>query len=137
MKKLFLLSLLCAAVTGALHAQDAALIVHPASAEVKLSPDDVKGLLLGTKTKWDGGTVVKLVVLAEGPVHEKVIKDFTQRTGDQFDKYWKKQVFTGKGIMPHVAKSDAEVVEYVAKTPGSFGYVARESATAAVKVVAP
>ena len=123
----------------AIHArgQDAALIAHPSVGDTKVSAEDVKGILLGTKTKWDAGGVIKLIVLSEGVVHEKVIKDYTQRTGDQFDKHWKKQVFTGKGIMPQVAKTDAEVVDYVAKTPGAFGYVARENATDSVKLLTP
>ena len=137
MKRLSLLALVLGVFLAAGHAQDAALIAHPSVGDAKLSADDVKGILLGTKTKWDSGGVIKVVVLSDGALHDRVIKDFTQRTSDQFDKYWKKQVFTGKGIMPQVAKTDAEVLEYVAKTPGAFGYVGKENATGAVKVLTP
>ncbi len=137
MKLFSLLAFVLAAFAVHAHGQDAALIAHPSVGDATVSAEDVKGILLGTKTKWDGGGVIKLVVLSEGAVHDKVIKDYTQRTSDQFDKYWKKQVFTGKGIMPQVVKTDAEVLDYVAKTPGAFGYVAKENATAAVKLLGP
>jgi ABC-type phosphate transport system substrate-binding protein len=133
MKKLIMLAVFAAAVLR-LHAQDIAFIAHPAVTEPALSADDAKGILLGTKTTWSAGTI-KLIVLQEGAVHEKVIKDFTQRTPDQFDKFWKKQVFTGKGTMPAAAKSDAEVIAFVASTPGAFGYVERSSVTDKVKVL--
>lgn len=71
---------------------------------------------------------IRLVVLTEGEIHAAVLHTYAQRAPDQFDKWWKKQVFTGKGAMPAQAKTDAEVVDYVAKTPGAFGYVAKSSA---------
>lgn len=117
-----------------LHAE-AVFIAHPDTAAASLSKDQLKSILLGTQTKWDGGGVIKLAVLAEGPTHESVISTFTGRTADQFDKYWKKQVFTGKGIMPDQFKTDADIVAFVARTPGAFGYADSAAATG-VKVIA-
>jgi ABC-type phosphate transport system substrate-binding protein len=134
MKKLLFLSVLLG-LTLLGRAQDAVFIAHPGVSDT-ISADDAKNILLGIKTKWDGGAGnIKLIVLAEGPVHEKVIRDYTQRSPDQFDKYWKKLVFTGKGIAPAAAKTDAEVVEFVSKNTGAFGYVAKESAGDKVKIL--
>jgi ABC-type phosphate transport system substrate-binding protein len=119
----------------ALRAEDFVFVVHPSVAASDLSADDAKNILLGNKTKWDGSGNIKLVVLTEGAVHDKVIREHTQRSADQFDKYWKKLVFTGKGMAPATAKTDADVLDYVSKNPGSFGYVAKESATDKVKVL--
>jgi ABC-type phosphate transport system substrate-binding protein len=136
MKHLLLLAAaLCGLALGA-HAQEAVFVTNTAAGDVSLSGDDVKSILLGNKTKWDGGGNIKLVVLTEGAVHDKVIRDHTQRSPDQFDKYWKKLVFTGKGMPPAAAKTDAEVIDYISKNPGSFGYVAAESAGDKVKVIA-
>jgi ABC-type phosphate transport system substrate-binding protein len=110
-------------------------IAHPSTAESVVSAEDAKNILLGNKTKWGSGANIKLVVLTDGEVHESVVKDHTQRTTDQFDKHWKKLVFTGKGAMPATGKTDADVIAYVAANPGAFGYVAKDSATAQVKVL--
>jgi len=120
---------------GLVRADDAVFIVNPAGADAAISADDAKAVLLGNKTKWDGGGLIKLAVLTQGEAHEKIMHDFAQRSADQFDKYWKKLVFSGKGMMPVQAASDAEIVAYVAKTPGAIGYVSAASVTGAVKVL--
>jgi len=134
MNKIFLLALflglgLCA------RAQDAVFVGHPESTDKSINTDDVKNILLGNLTKWRSGPVIKLCVLTDGPMHEKVIKDNTQRSADQFDKFWIRRVFTGNGAMPAKMKSDAEVIAFVATTPGAFGYVDKASVTDKVRVI--
>lgn len=119
-----------------LAAADYQVIAHPQAGVSSLSKDDVKAILLGTKGKWDNGTVIKIAVLAGGAAHEKIINDLTARSADQFDKYWKKQVFTGKGVMPETMADEAAMVAFVAKTPGAFGYVSASVKADGVKVLA-
>lgn len=115
-------------------AQGVVFIVHPGVPDITVSPAEVRNILLGTKTSWSSGPI-RLVVQREGAAHEWVVREFTQRTPDQFDKFWKKQVFTGKGTMPALAKSEAEAVELVATTPGAFGYASRAAVTDKVKML--
>ena len=115
-----------------------AFIVHPETKPADLAGlnrDDIKSILLNNRTKWRSGAAIRLVVVPRGPIHEEVAKDFIQKSPEQFLVYWKKQVFTGTGAMPEQAKSDAEIVEFVARTPGGFGYVAKDAVTDSVKVV--
>ena len=135
MKKLFLFASLILGFAAAARAADVAFIAHPSLKESSLSAEEARNILLNNKTKWSSGPAVKLVVLSEGPVHDHVLKQFAQRTPDQFEKYWKKQVFTGVGSMPTQAKTDAEVIAYVAENPGAFGYVSKASVTDKVKVL--
>ncbi|ACB77776.1 hypothetical protein [Opitutus terrae] len=132
--KTLLLMLALAASLGIARGQEVAFVVHPAVAESAVSAADIKNILLGTKTKWSSGPL-RLVVQTDGAVHAKVIQQYAQRSPDQFDKYWKKQVFTGKGTMPAAAKNDAEVIAFVASTPGAFGYLAAASVTDKVKLL--
>jgi ABC-type phosphate transport system substrate-binding protein len=136
MFRTILFTAILAGFTTCLRAADVSYVVNPQSTETSLSADDLKSILLGNKIKWDGGGVIKLAVLTAGPVHEQVMQERTQRSADQFDKYWKKLVFTGKGVLPTQAADDAAVIDYVAKTPGALGYVASTSVTAQVKVLA-
>lgn len=111
-----------------------------ANADVKtaaLSKEDAKNVLLGTKGRWDDGTPIRLAVLRGIPGHEAAVQAFTSRTADQFDKYWKKQVFSGKGIAPDAFDTEEELCAFVAKTPGAVGYVGDEAAASkGVKVIA-
>lgn len=118
-----------------LHAQDVSFVTHPSTPADQLSAKDISDILSGNLTKWEHGAVIRLAVQTSGDIHTKTVRDYTQRTPDQFEKFWKKQVFTGKGSMPELAKSDADMIAYVARTPGAFGYVAAASVTPQVKVI--
>lgn len=126
--------LMLVSLAAAGRAQDVVFIVHPGVPDTTISPTEVRNVLLGTKTSWHSGPI-RLVVQRDGPAHEWVVREFTQRTPDQFDKFWKKQVFTGKGTMPIAAKNEAEAVDLVATTPGAFGYASRAAVTDKVKVL--
>jgi len=126
-----LLAFLALAAAGA-RAADGVFITHPSGPDA-VSKEEIKSILLGNKTKWDSGTLIHLAVLADGSIHDGIVQEYTARSADQFEKYWKKQVFTGKGSAPESLKSDSEMIAYVAKTPGAFGYVG--AAGAGVKVL--
>lgn len=127
----FVLLVLAAAVATA---ADGVFISHPAGPDA-VTREEIKSILLGNKTKWDSGTLIHLAVLADGPVQEGIAQEYTARSADQFEKYWKKQVFTGKGSAPESIKSDADMIAYVAKTPGAFGYVSSAGVGPGVKVL--
>lgn len=135
MKRFIILLLAGAILAVAARATDYQFIAHPDVGATTLSKEDAKSILLGNKGRWDNGIVIRLAILSGGPTHDTVISDITARTADQFDKYWKKQVFTGKGVMPEALADDAAMVAYVAKTPGAFGYVSGGAKTAGVKVL--
>jgi ABC-type phosphate transport system substrate-binding protein len=135
MSRFILVLALFIGCTAFVRADDAVFIVNPQGADASMTPDSLKAVLLGNKTKWEAGGLIKLAVLTTGPLHARVIQDHTQRSADQFDKYWKKLVFTGKGFMPMQAADEAALVDYVAKTPGALGYVSASAVTDRVKVL--
>lgn len=135
MSRFFFLLALLFGLAPVAQAQDVAFIVNPQGADASITADELKSVLLGNKTKWNGGGLIKLAVLSSGAAHDTVMQTYAQRSADQFDKYWKKIVFTGKGVMPEQAADEAAMVSYVAKTPGSFGYVSASAVTDQVKVL--
>lgn len=138
MKTRFLLlslGILCLGVLNTLRAADYILIVHSSVATEAVGKEELKNILLGNKTKWEGGQLIKLAIQAGGVAHEKLVPEITARSADQYEKYLKKQVFTGKGVMPEVAKSDAEMIAYVGKTPGAIGYVGAGTDISGVKAL--
>ena len=88
-----------------------------------LEKGDIKKIFLGSKNTWDGEQVINFVVMKDNTVHEEFVKKYTQKTESQFKRYWRKQVFTGKGISPKSFRTEAEVVQYVANTDGAIGYI--------------
>jgi hypothetical protein len=63
------------------------------------------------------------------------VKAYTQKTPSQFKSYWKKLVFTGKGSAPKSFHTDAEVIRYVAETPGAISYISSETRPENVKIL--
>ena len=135
MKSKLLLILACLTLAAIGRGAEYQIIAHPGVDASSLTKADAKNLLLGNKARWDNGVIVRLAVLSGGKAHDDVITELTSRTPDQFDKYWKKQVFTGKGVMPQQAADEAALVDYVAKTPGALGYVSASAVSDRVKVL--
>ena len=100
-----------------------------------VSPEDLKSIFLGTKTSVADGSHVEPVLLQSGAAHEAFVKQYVGKTATTLVSYYRSLVFTGKGTMPPMLASDAEVVKYVAKTRGAIGYVSGEADTDSVKIL--
>jgi ABC-type phosphate transport system substrate-binding protein len=83
---------------------------------------------------YDGSKIV-FVVLKGSATHEQFLTDYVGKTDTQFDTFWKKQVFTGKGTPPQAFDSDQAMIDFVAKTAGAIGYVAAGARVANVKTI--
>jgi ABC-type phosphate transport system substrate-binding protein len=110
------------------------VIVNGAASVAGLSEDELKDYYLGKKSSWPDGSKVVVVVLKDGASHEKLMGKLG-KSSSQFTTGWKKLVFTGKGAMPEQVGSEDELVAFVAKTPGSIGFVDAGKAKDGVKAV--
>jgi ABC-type phosphate transport system substrate-binding protein len=99
-----------------------AVILHP---DVQENPgeEEIREIFLGRKTRWDSGEGITFVVLKDGEVHTEFMRRIVQKTPSQFQTYWRKMVFTGKGRAPESFDSPEEMAQFVAATPGAIGYV--------------
>lgn len=104
-------------------ADDAVVIANKNVPSSTLSSDDIKQIFLGNKTSWDNGDKIVFVVQDRTDTADAFLKAYIRKSASQYDNYWKKQVFTGKGKAPKSFSSDQELAEFVANTPGAIGYV--------------
>ena len=105
----------------------AVIIANNTIPAISISKTDIQNIFLGKKTKLEG-TPVTCVILQSGDVHEQFLKAFLSRTPDQYTKYWKKMVFTGKGKSPKAFETEEEMLAYVEATEGGIGYVSTSTA---------
>lgn len=126
MKSIFLsfaAAILCTNVAFA----DVFVITH---SSVQISGNDVREIFVGDK-QFAGS--VKLIPVDNGPSQEQFLSKVLKMDGAKYNSTWTKKSFR-EGLNPPAVKSgDAEVVDYVKKTPGAVGYVG--SAPAGVTVV--
>jgi hypothetical protein len=128
-------ALLCAWSLGFAGAADVKVIANPAVGAAEISTDDLKSVFLATKTSLSDGSHVEPVLEKGGPAHEAFLKQYLGKTSTALETYYRSLVFTGKGSMPKMLATDAEVVAYVAKTKGAVGYVSAAASTGGVKVL--
>lgn len=127
--------LLCFAIVGILlpvavsiaQEGDVVIIGNAALPDRPLSKTEVQNIFLGKLTKIDS-TKITFVILKSGDVHANFLATHLSRTPDQYTKYWKKLVFSGKGRSPKAFGTEVELVEYVAQTQGAIGYIGATTA---------
>ncbi len=123
-----------------------AMLAGPAGADIVLisnntvitdsvTKDQVKKIFLGDMTKWSEGTSIKFVIMNKSDVHKEFVKQYTRKSTSQFQRYWKHQVFTGKGSIPKSFNTESELIDYVAKTEGAIGYVSSKPTNDSIKVI--
>jgi ABC-type phosphate transport system substrate-binding protein len=133
----FLFLGLAAVLLGTLPAQaaDVKVIVNSSVSASSVSGEELKRIFLGTKSSLDDGSHVQPVFEKGGPAHEAFLQNYLGKSDAALMTYYRSLVFTGKGSMPKILATDAEMAEYVAKTKGAIGYVSAGTSTTGVKVL--
>ena len=111
------------------------VIVNSSVSASSISVDDLKGVFLSEKSSLSDGSHVVPVLSKGGPTHEAFLRQYLGKTSDTLQTYYRSLVFTGKGSMPKMLGSDAEMVSYVAKTKGAIGYVSADVSADGVKTL--
>lgn len=118
----FLFFLPCVFITD-LALADPVVIAHPSVGVDSLTRKEVKDIFMGKKIQWPDGGQVYLAILQEEPVFTDFTKQYIRKTPTQFQFWWRKRVFTGKGASPNYLNSQTAVLRYVSQTKGAIGYV--------------
>jgi ABC-type phosphate transport system substrate-binding protein len=101
-----------------------------------LSAAELKNIFLGKKVRWADNQRVDCVMLKDSTCQESFLNQHIRKTSFQFNNYWKKQIFTGKGQPPRAFDSEQALINYVAQTSGAIGFSCSRPSGAGVKVVA-
>src|ERR1700730_1322509 len=120
---------------GIVSAADIKVVANPSVKTAQISTDALKRIFLATDTSVEGGHV-EPVFEKGGATHEAFLKQYLGKTHAALSIYYRSLVFTGKAFMPKMLGSDAEVLDYVAKTRGAIGYVNAAASTPGTKEIA-
>lgn len=108
-------ALLC---TAAFAAQaEVFVIAHPGT---QLAGGDIREVFVGDKQF--AGTV-KLVPVDNATAQEAFLSGVLKMEAGRYSTLWAKKSFRESLVPPAVKSGDAEVLDYVRKTPGAVGYV--------------
>lgn len=129
-----LLILLCC-VPSLAGATDVEVIANASVKPSHISRADLKSIFWKIKTSLNDGSRVEPVLLKTGDVHEAFVRQYTGKTPASLATYYRSLIFTGKGGMPKMFPSEADLVEYVKKTEGAIGYVSAGASTEGLKIL--
>jgi len=101
----------------------------------QISSSELRDIFTGVRSRLGDGTRAVPVILKGGPAHEVFLNNYIGESPDEFRTRWRKAVFTGQGAMLKEFASEAALLDYVAATPNSLGYVSRVSREDGVKVL--
>jgi len=133
--KLCSLIVTCVLFVPVAWAADFKIIAHRSVPATSLTRNELQAIFLGEMSRWDDGKPIRIVVLEEGPVHQSFLQSVLAKSPSQFETYWNKRVFTGKGSAPKAFAEMAEAVDYVGSHPGTIGYVAAAQRVGSIKTI--
>ena len=113
-------------VSARAFATDVKVIANSSVKTDIISVREIQRIFLGESSSLGNGTRVEPVLGIDGPVHKAFLQQYIGKTDEDLKTYYRALVFAGRGSMPRILASDAEVVAYVAKTRGAIGYVSSD-----------
>ncbi len=128
-----IISLLCA--FGSVQAGEIVIIVNSASGISEATAADVSKLFRGKASSISEIKVVPVDQSENSPVRTDFSDKILGRSVQKMAKYWKKQVFAGKGEPPKMVSSDADVIEFIKKNKNAVGYISAGALTDDVKAL--
>ncbi len=123
--------LVAALLATAVQAQDSAykVIVNASNSITSVKREAVAQLFLNRKATWTKGPTADPVDLSmTSPVRQAFSREILGMPLPTVQQYWRRRMLDLREFPPMVKSSDAEIVTYVAKSPGGIGYVAQSTA---------
>jgi hypothetical protein len=100
------------------------LIVRPDNPNATIDRSFVGQAFLRKVRRWPGGeTILPVDLDRHSAVRTRWSQEVLGRSVEAVKAYWQQMIFSGRGVPPPEVPSDADVVDYVLRTPGGVGYV--------------
>ena len=102
-----------------------AVLVNKSNVVSGLSSAELRRILLGEETRWDGKEKITILLLPTGSDERKILlKILLKMSDDDFTRHWISRVFQGQSTAaPKKAASAASMLKLVAGLPTALGIV--------------
>ena len=113
------------------------IVVNSANPANAVDRAELARLFMKKVSAWPNGTPVAAVDLPRtSSVRSAFSHDVHNKDVDSVVAYWATLVYSGREMPPPIRQTDADVLEFVRKTPGAVGYISTDTPTDGVKVIA-
>jgi ABC-type phosphate transport system substrate-binding protein len=101
-----------------------ALVLHHEIKLQTINRKTLRNLFTLKRSVWPNGIAVQIVVLESSSLeHKQFILENLGLFSYQVERIWKRQVFSGSVKSTIKVKNYDEMLDVIAKTPGSVGYI--------------
>ncbi len=114
---------------------DIVIVANSLNDTQSMTKQQLRSIFLGQRIKWDDNQRIKVAIQHKTDLHKKFVRSFTQKNLSQFEAWWKRMIFTGKGLPPKGFESEEKLIEYIVKTEGAIGYISSQSKTDNLKTI--
>ena len=110
----------------AVEADEAVVVVGPASPVQQLSRSQAVGVFTGRLRSWPSGEAIQALDLPPGnPARERFYRLLTGLSPAQMNSYWARLAFSGQMQPPLVVDSEAALIRRLREQPQGIGYLGR------------
>ena len=104
------------------------VIANASNPAASIAKADLARIFLRKSRAWPGARLPASPVDQKeaSPARKAFIGDVIGKDAAGMTAYWQSQIFVGGSTPPPVKASDADVIAFVAGTPGAIGYVSPE-----------
>jgi len=87
---------------------------------------DLRDIFLGHRVLWRNGDRIFPAHISKTSSYMKgFLENVISMSPRQYNKYWRRRLFSGKGHPPVELKSDIKVLRYVLKTEGAIAVISK------------
>ena len=100
------------------------VVTHPQVTQSSLTKSQLRRIYTMRQLRWSDNHAITVFVLpSQHELHQRFAKERLQIFPYQLNRIWHKLTYSGLGVAPTIVKSEQELIQAVAKTPGAIGYI--------------
>ena len=114
-----------------------AIIVNPSNSLEALSSNELERILRLSRTRWNNGQKIYLLMQEEGSPEKKIVLRRVYRmTSDELKRFWLTKIYRGElTSFPKTLSSNESVQRFVGRVPNAIGFVDASYSDETVKVL--
>ena len=112
------------------------IVVNKSVPRGEYSTEDLRAIFSMQKRFWPGQRQIKVFILPDrNKTHKEFVKNNLNMFPHQLRRVWDRITYSGTGIAPVELSTEQEMIEKIATTPDSIGYLTGKSANENIRVI--
>jgi hypothetical protein len=112
------------------------IVVNKSVPRGEYSTEDLRAIFSMQKRFWPGQRQIKVFILPDSnKTHKEFVKNNLNMFPHQLRRVWDRMTYSGTGIAPVELSTEQEMIEKIATTPDSIGYLTGKSDNENIRVI--